>query len=166
MNSIVYGDVVRPANYDDYEWAINLLSRAMGPFYDCDYRARTRRLFDQCVGDNKIAGHYLAVADLNLRPTGLVHVVERKNSILSIGLLAVSEEHRGKGVGGKLLSFVEGHARDNFLRFIHCTVASANNIALRFLNANRFSVIDTISKRHHGQVVDETIVGKMTDEED
>ena len=160
--------VVREANANDFEWVADLMVRALTPFYDGDHRAHARRIFDAHIagGIDRVgqfsAGQYMFIAESgDGQPTGVIHVVNKKQGTVKISPLIVDMAYRGKmGVGSVLLKHAEDFARSLGSRQIYCTVAAPNKKALGFFLKKGFRVTGT-AKDHYKVGIDEHMLYKQ-----
>ncbi len=169
MNNLVYSNVIRYANNNDFDWASHLVEKVLKPFYINDPLLRVRQIFNTCVGQDKdvfgdsSVGQHLAVAEEQVSRVGLICVVEKKSTI-RISLLIVQEASRGRGVGRNLLGYVEQYAFDRGIRKLYCKIATTNTKGLQFLIRNGFSIAGTAIKRHRRQVVKQSMLFKQLDD--
>ncbi|MCG9879100.1 MAG: GNAT family N-acetyltransferase [Bacteroidia bacterium] len=64
-----------------------------------------------------------------------------KSGVLNIGLIAVNEHTRGKGIGKKLIDAVCNYAQQNGFKKISVVTQAANENAMNFYHKNSFQVV-------------------------
>ncbi len=169
MINLVYSNIIRYANNNDFDWVSNIIEKALKSFYNSNHLSRARQIFNTCVGQDKdifgdaSVGQCLAVAEEQDRRVGLVYLVEKKSTI-KISLLVVQEASCGNGVGRNLLGYVEQYAFDRGIRKLYCKIATTNAKGLQFLIRNGFSVVGTAQKRHRRQIVKQSMLFKQLDD--
>lgn len=94
-----------------------------------------------------IADKVIVIRRQNNEITGFITFKE-SDSTSKIGLIAVSEKERGKGIGKKLLDFVEAKALDSGLEEIIVETQERNVSAVNFYIKNSFSLIKKIRLYH------------------
>lgn len=159
--------IVRPARADDFDFVSDLMVRALTPFYDGDHRAHARRIFDAHIagGHDQVgqfsSGQHMFIAEIDGRPVGVIHVVNKKQGTVKISPLIIDTAYRGKmGVGSVLLRHAEGFARNLGARQLYCTVASPNQKALQFFLRKGFRITGT-AKDHYKMGVNEHMLYKQ-----
>ena len=99
--------IVRPARADDFDFVSDLMVRALTPFYDGDHRAHARRIFDAHIagGHDQVgqfsSGQHMFIAEIDGRPVGVIHVVNKKQGTVKISPLIIDTAYRGKMGGWK-----------------------------------------------------------------
>ena len=159
--------IVRPARADDFDFVSDLMVRALTPFYDGDHRAHARRIFDAHIagGHDQVgqfsSGQHMFIAEIDGRPVGVIHVVNKKQGTVKISPLIIDTAYREKmGVGSVLLRHAEGFARNLGARQLYCTVASPNQKALQFFLRKGFRITGT-AKDHYKMGVNEHMLYKQ-----
>lgn len=71
---------------------------------------------------------------------GFVSIAE-KLGVLNIGLIAVDEQARGKGIGNKLINWVCKYAQENKFEKVSVVTQAANVAAMDFYHKNFFTVV-------------------------
>ena len=71
---------------------------------------------------------------------GFVSIAE-KLGVLNIGLIAVDQSARGKGIGSSLLQWVFNYAKLNQFEQVHVVTQAANKDALNFYEQHSFEII-------------------------
>jgi dTDP-4-amino-4,6-dideoxy-D-galactose acyltransferase len=79
--------------------------------------------------------------------TGFVSISE-KLGVLNIGLIAVDEHARGKGIGNKLINWVCKYAQDNKFKKVSVVTQAANLEAMNFYHKNFFTVVSRTFMYH------------------
>ncbi len=74
--------------------------------------------------------------------------VSAKEGCGCVGLLAVSEECRGKGVGGRLLCAAEAWSLANGMSRIRVPTQRSNEIACRFYERSGYDIAETVAVFH------------------
>lgn len=88
----------------------------------------------------------LILTDLNLR--GMI-TLSLENPKAAIGLFAVNREHRGNGIGGKLLSAAESHAIHNGCQTLKVPTQASNEHACQFYLKKGYHVEKVIQVYHY-----------------
>ncbi|QCT40073.1 GNAT family N-acetyltransferase [Candidatus Saccharibacteria bacterium oral taxon 955] len=165
--SSVVNIIVREALTSDFRFVADLMVRALTPFYDGDHRAHARRIFDAHIagGFDHVgqfsAGQHMFIAEIDGRPVGVIHVVNKKQGTVKISPLIIDTAYRGKmGVGSVLLGHAEDFAQKLGARQIYCTVAAPNKKALGFFLKKGFYITGT-AKNHYKIGVDEHMLYKQ-----
>ncbi len=145
--------------------------RALSPYYGGDHRAHARRIFDtHMAGGVDQVGHFstgqhMFIAEIDDKPVGLIHVVEKKQETVKISPLIVSADYRGKlGVGSVLLKYAEDYARKLGARQLYCTVASPNEGALDFFLRKGFYITGTAKEHYKPGINEHMLYKQMVDE--
>ena len=159
--------IVREALASDFRFVSELMVRALTPFYDGDHRAHARRIFDAHIagGFDHVgqfsAGQHMFIAEIDGRPVGVIHVVNKKQGTVKISPLIIDTAYRGKmGAGSVLLRHAEDFAQKLGARQIYCTVAAPNKKALGFFLKKGFYITGT-AKNHYKIGVDEHMLYKQ-----
>lgn len=95
------------------------------------------------LDNEKVIG--LAKADIESAPNIPLFV---QRDWLSISTIVVDENHRGKGVGKKLLNYLYDWAIEHKVTEVELTVFSFNDSAIKFYESNGFSVYRTKMHRN------------------
>ena len=72
---------------------------------------------------------------------GYISLREDKNNMGDIGFLAVLREYQRKGIGAKLLEYVEAHARKNRYKELALVVRDTNQQAINLYHKHNFAII-------------------------
>lgn len=137
---------IREAIQDDFNFVVNLMDKALSPYYGGDHRAHAERIFNTHISGGKDRLGFFSllqkmyIAEVDGVKAGLVHIVGKRQDTVKISPLIVEEKYRGKfGVGKQLLKKAENLAKDLKARQLYCTVAQQNQNAVKFFQNNGFS---------------------------
>ena len=72
-----------------------------------------------------------------------------KNEIATIGLIAVSPNHQGKGIGSKLLNFLENYLFESKISTLLIPTQKSNLAACNFYKKQGYSINDTTFIKHY-----------------
>lgn len=131
--------IIRKAIKDDFEWVVDIMQKALNPYYGGDHNAHACRIFDAHIkGGYDHIGFFsfeqrMFVLEINNVRAGMIHLVGKRQLTYKISPLIVVPKFRGKlGIGSRLLDYAEKYARNQNARQIYCTVADKNIGALQF----------------------------------
>ena len=157
---------IRKAKTGDVDFVSRLMAETLGPFYDGDHRAHARRIFTAHINGNVDSVgqfsllQYIFIAEVNHHPTGMIHLVVKKQGTAKISPLIVAPEYRGKfGIGSKLLRHAEDFACKHHARQLYCTVAAQNQATLKFLLHKGFHLAGK-AQDHYKPGIDECMLYK------
>ena len=157
---------IRKAKTGDVDFVSHLMTEALEPFYDGDHQAHAQRIFTAHINGNVDSVgqfsllQYIFIAEVNHHPTGMIHLVVKKQGTAKISPLIVAPEYRGKfGVGSKLLCYAEDFARKHHARQLYCTVAAQNQATLKFLLHKGFHLAGK-AQDHYKPDIDECMLYK------
>lgn len=159
---------IKEAIEEDYSKIVELMNSALTPFYNGDHTAHATRIFNTHISGGKDQiGHFsfeqkmfMAIEE-NGHILGMINIVGKKQGTYKISPLIVDPQFRGvKGVGSKLLTYVEQYAKSNNARQMYCTVAKSNHMALQFFIRKGY-VIAGESESHYRSGVKETMLYKL-----
>ena len=115
-------------------------------FRNNEFKRLYTEWLDQSI--NKIIADKVIVSrGQNNEITGFVTYKESEKSV-KIGLIAVSEKERGKGIGKKLLDYVEAKALDSGYEEIIVETQARNSSATNFYIKNSYSLMKEIKLYH------------------
>ena len=81
------------------------------------------------------------IAKENERVVGYISLREDKNNIGDIGFLAVLKEYQRKGIGAKLMKYVEAYARHQNYKELVLVVRDSNQKAINMYQKHKFVII-------------------------
>jgi len=158
---------IREAEKEDFNFVIELMDKALSPYYGGDHRAHAQRIFSTHISGGKDQiGHFsfeqkMLIITLDSVPAGLIHIVGKRQGTFKISPIIVVQEYRGKyGLGKTLLEFAENYAKNKDARQIYCTVARENNGALQFFIRNGY-IIAGQSDSHYKLGITEVMLYKL-----
>jgi ASC-1-like (ASCH) protein/GNAT superfamily N-acetyltransferase len=158
---------IREARKEDYNFVIELMDTALGPYYGGDHQAHGNRIFSTHISGGKDQiGHFsfeqkMFILTLNDVPIGMIHLVGKRQGTYKISPIILSPSYRGKsGFGTMLLEFAEKYARENNARQIYCTVAEQNDLALQFFIRQGY-VVAGRSDSHYKLGITEVMLYKL-----
>jgi ASC-1-like (ASCH) protein/ribosomal protein S18 acetylase RimI-like enzyme len=129
---------LRGAIDSDRTFIIELMDKALAPYYGGDHRAHAERIFSTHIsGGTDRIGYFsfeqrMFVALVDGVRAGIVHIVGKRQGTYKISPIIVAPEFRGRGIGPIMLRFVEDYAKERKARQIYCTVAKENKASLHF----------------------------------
>src|SRR5438876_1204663 len=116
MNTIVE---IREAVESDFAFVVELMNKALTPYYDGDHAAHAERIFrTHASGGKDRMGFFsheqkMFVAVVEGRQAGIVHVVGKRQSTYKISPLIVADEFQARlGVGSRLLGICRELCQD------------------------------------------------------
>lgn len=75
-----------------------------------------------------------------------------KNDEATIGLIAVNPNHQGKGIGGKLLKFVEKKLAQNNIKTLFIPTQKTNQVACSFYKKQGYTVHESTIIKHYWKI--------------
>ena len=158
---------IREAREEDFGFVMELMDRALTPYYGGDHRAHAERIFSTHISGGKDRiGHFsfeqkMFIITLNSIPAGMINIVGKRQGTYKISPIVVAPEYQGKhGLGTKLLEFAEKYARDHGARQMYCTVAEENSEALQFFLGKSYVIVGR-SDSHYKPGITEVMLHKL-----
>lgn len=112
------------------------------------------KLYKRWVIDSikKIIAMEVLVYRDNSNIAGMITVADKRNGLAAIGLLAVSPEHQGKGIGGKLIGDAEYFVKMRNYSFMQVVTQEINKDAMKVYFKNEYVISDIIHIYHYWNV--------------
>jgi len=163
---------IREAVHEDFDFIVELMVKALEPYYGGDHRAHAKRIFSTHIsgGTDKI-GHFsfeqkMFLITVDEERAGVLHLVGKRQGNYKISPIIIAPHFRGtRGLGTHLLRFAEEYARKHNARQIYCTVAEQNHSALQFFLRNGY-VVSGRSDSHYKAGITEVMLYKLFTSED
>lgn len=138
---------IREADRNDYDFVVNLMQTALGPYYGGDHVAHARKIFGvHIAGGRDSIGFFsyeqkMFLLMLDGMPAGMVHLVGKRQGTYKISPLIIAPDYQGRfGLGSYLLEFAQEYARTHGGRQLYCTVAEQNMSATQFFLRKGFTI--------------------------
>jgi len=138
---------IREAVREDYDFVVDLMESALGPYYGGDHIAHAKRIFWTHISGGKDRIGFFSyeqkmfILSIDTKPAGMIHLVGKRQGTYKISPIIVSLEYQGKrGLGSRLLHFGEQYARSKRARQLYCTVAEENKSAAQFFIRKGFTI--------------------------
>jgi ASC-1-like (ASCH) protein/GNAT superfamily N-acetyltransferase len=158
---------IREAEKEDFDFVIELIHKALSPYYGGDHRAHAQRIFSTHISGGKDQiGHFsfeqkMFIITKGNISAGLIHIVGKRQGTFKISPIIVVPKYRGKyGLGKRLLELAENYAKNKGARQIYCTVAMENNGAIQFFIRNGY-IIAGHSDSHYKVGITEVMLYKL-----
>ena len=162
---------IREAKESDLDWVVNLMQKALEPYYDGNHEDHAKRILKAHLNNGQDSLGFFSfeqrmfIAMSEGKPIGMIHLVGKKQKTYKISPLIVEDENRYKyGVGTSLYLYAEKYIKSKGgIRQIYCTVAENNDNAQRFFKKMGFIKAGS-SASHYKSGINENMYYKLLDE--
>lgn len=158
---------IREAKKEDFDFVVELMHKALEPYYGGDHRTHAQRIFHTHISGGKDQLGFFSfeqkmfIITVEGSPAGMIHLVGKRQGTYKISPIIVVPQYRGKlGLGKRLLEFAENYARNKGARQIYCTVAEQNKSAFEFFIRNGYITCGR-SESHYRTGITEVMLYKL-----